>query len=354
MADTSTPLTGVWTQQRKRTSSLQGPLAWLQSTVDTHGLMAAGRSSSSLSEREIFELLQMARRNMEVYVAKWDARERESDLRHSSTRVLTLRMSDMARTASSPDANTITTRSAETTVVGEIHAAHERRSSSRRSYQQPPCGVHELCADDTLAGFASYRFLTQETIPVVYLLELHVSEHWRRRGLGSLLLDAVRQIGRAARRQGLLLTVQLSNRSACQFYRAKGLEESPISPRRCAPPALAMHAEHEIMQHLWDAEARKIMESRGELARQKLFRQAGAALSDTCSNCQRTEGHAASSTSLLESTAGNSRGADDDHSAYLQQSPSRQHKRDGDGSLDNWLARRPGKTPRTSKVTQPA
>jgi len=108
---------------------------------------------------------------------------------------------------------------------------------------------------------------------VLYLLELQLDERWRRRGLGSLLLEAVEGIGRAARRpcHGLLLTVHLSNAAARRFYRAKGLEESPVSPSLCAPAPLAALCEHEVLQRLWNEDARATMKARGALAQRKLL-----------------------------------------------------------------------------------
>jgi len=123
-----------------------------------------------------------------------------------------------------------------------------------------------------LAGFASYRCVSQETVPVVYLLELHLAPAHRRRGLGSLLLGAVRAFGVAARRHGLMLTVHLDNASARAFYAAAGLEVSPVSPARCAPPGLPYT--HHILQQLWEPGAAAALARRGEATRHFLAQQA--------------------------------------------------------------------------------
>ena len=47
-------------------------------------------------------------------------------------------------------------------------------------------------AGGATVGFASYRLTSQETVPVVYLLELQIEPPYRRQGLGSLLLRTVR------------------------------------------------------------------------------------------------------------------------------------------------------------------
>ena len=126
--------------------------------------------------------------------------------------------------------------------------------------------------DGALVGFASYRCMSQETVAVAYLLELQLDVRHRRRGVGSLLLRAVCDFGRAAQRRGLLLTVHLENSGACHFYHACGLEISPISPARCAPAGLAFR--HHIMQLLWDAAAQETVRTRGEATRIYLLEQA--------------------------------------------------------------------------------
>ena len=67
-------------------------------------------------------------------------------------------------------------------------------------------------ASSDLVGFASFRFVTQETLRIVYLFELQLEQAYRRRGLGTALLHAVRQSGLTASRQGLLLTVHVRRR----------------------------------------------------------------------------------------------------------------------------------------------
>lgn len=58
------------------------------------------------------------------------------------------------------------------------------------------------------------------------------------------------------------------------FYSARGILVSPISPSRCAPPALAATMHHEVRQCFWSAEAEKVMENRGIAAKRKLHEEA--------------------------------------------------------------------------------
>ena len=124
----------------------------------------------------------------------------------------------------------------------------------------------------SVVGFASFRFVTQETLRVVYLFELHLEEPRRRQGLGSALLAAVHGHGTAARKQGMLLTVHTRNLNARRFYDARGLEVSPTSPSQCAPPSVAVQAGYDVMQSLWSDEARETMRKRGTAARALLHR----------------------------------------------------------------------------------
>jgi len=152
---------------------------------------------------------------------------------------------------------------------------HQHERDDRRAEMvNPRTRVLVLRSEDdgTLVGFAAYRCMSQETVAVAYLLELQLDVRHRRRGVGSLLLRAVCDFGRAAARRGLLLTVHLENGGACHFYRACGLEISPISPARCAPAGLPFR--HHIMQLLWDSAAQETVRTRGEATRVYLLEQA--------------------------------------------------------------------------------
>ena len=74
---------------------------------------------------------------------------------------------------------------------------------------------------------------------------------------------------RAQGAAGLMLTVHLRNTAARRFYAgsAVGFEVSPISPAQCAPPTTASACDYEILQKLWDEDARRALRKRGALAR---------------------------------------------------------------------------------------
>ena len=238
----------AWRQKRRRSEPEVGIEAYTKlcaAVKSQPALRVDWRTGGSLSPAEAKEAVVLATQNMAQLVAGWDASEREAEILHPATRVLMLRSTPIA---------------ADGAPSSSEHAADVQGQS--------------LGPDGALVGFASYRFVTQETIRVVYLLELHVDTWWRQNNLGSLLLDTVREIGRAGQRQGLMLSVHLTNEAALRFYRARGLEASPVSPSRCAPPAIAATAEYEILQCLWDADARLRMKARGDAARLFLAKRA--------------------------------------------------------------------------------
>ncbi|KAL1510619.1 hypothetical protein AB1Y20_006920 [Prymnesium parvum] len=258
--------------------------ASLASTVDPcANLRAAARgkhlrlvecAGGRLAERERQEALSLVRANMSGY-ADWEERARLAELTHSNTRLLLLRSAPAA----------------------PLPAGHAPPRRLRSRGAEP-----EVADGSRLVGFASFRFVTQaclhilsaapapparsahlasqwlaqETLAVVYLLELQLEPAWRRQGLGSELLAAVVRYGEMKGRKGLLLTVALANHPARAFYSARKIEVSPVSPARCAPPSIAAAAHHELRQYLWSAEAEATMEARGAAARKALYEKAVA------------------------------------------------------------------------------
>lgn len=121
-----------------------------------------------------------------------------------------------------------------------------------------------------LLGFASYRLnVLEEGVRVCYLYELQLEQAARGMRLGSTLVSEVEAVAKAACSLGLMLTVHTRNAAARRFYRndALGFEVAPISPAECAPPSIAASCEYEILQKLWDAEARRSLLKSGAQAR---------------------------------------------------------------------------------------
>ena len=88
--------------------------------------------------------------------------------------------------------------------------------------------------------------------------------------LGSELIAEVEAAARAERARGLMLTVHTRNAAARRFYTqpgGAGFEVSPLSPAECAPPFAAQACDYEILQKLWDDDARRVLVKKGSMAR---------------------------------------------------------------------------------------
>ena len=68
--------------------------------------------------------------------------------------------------------------------------------------------------------------------------------------------------------------MSLANEPARAFYSARGILVSPVSPARCAPPALHATLHYEVRQCLWSTDAEATMEARGAAAKRALHEQA--------------------------------------------------------------------------------
>jgi ribosomal protein S18 acetylase RimI-like enzyme len=124
--------------------------------------------------------------------------------------------------------------------------------------------------NNALLGFAAWRLQVEEGVPVGYLYELQLEEFARGMRLGSELIAEVEAAARAERARGLMLTVHTRNAAARRFYTqpgGAGFEVSPLSPAECAPPFAAQACDYEILQKLWDDDARRVLVKKGSMAR---------------------------------------------------------------------------------------
>lgn len=71
----------------------------------------------------------------------------------------------------------------------------------------------------------------EEDENVVYIYEIHISEHFRDCGLGRHLFKMVEHIGKATGMDKSMLTVFKRNTYARKWYTSRGYEEDEISPR---------------------------------------------------------------------------------------------------------------------------
>lgn len=131
-------------------------------------------------------------------------------------------------------------------------------------------------ASDRLVAFSASRQVEEETLQVRYVLELHIDEEHRRKGLGRALVADMREAAEREGSCGLMLTVDARNREAAAFYAVLGFQTSPCSPSACAPSSLLRArslfagASYELLVLLWEEGARATLARRGAEARAEL------------------------------------------------------------------------------------
>ncbi|THY14762.1 hypothetical protein D6D01_08051 [Aureobasidium pullulans] len=85
--------------------------------------------------------------------------------------------------------------------------------------------------DLSIIGFLSFMITQEEEENVIYIYEIHISEHFRDCGLGQHLFKMVEHIGEATGMDKSMLTVFKRNTHARKWYTSRGYEEDEISPR---------------------------------------------------------------------------------------------------------------------------
>jgi len=82
-----------------------------------------------------------------------------------------------------------------------------------------------------------------------HLLNLVISRHWQRKGLGSRLLRHLLQVARDYQAEAVYLEVRASNRAANQLYQRTGFQE--IGMRRNYYPAESGREDALVMRLVW-------------------------------------------------------------------------------------------------------
>ncbi|KAI4767497.1 hypothetical protein E4T52_17331 [Aureobasidium sp. EXF-3400] len=85
--------------------------------------------------------------------------------------------------------------------------------------------------DQSIIGFLSFMITQEEDENVVYIYEIHISEHYREYGLGRHLFSMVEHIGKVTGMDKAMLTVFKRNTHARRWYDARGYSVDEISPR---------------------------------------------------------------------------------------------------------------------------
>ncbi|KAJ8442905.1 hypothetical protein Cgig2_022271 [Carnegiea gigantea] len=104
-----------------------------------------------------------------------------------------------------------------------------------------------------VVGFAHYRFILEEELPVLYVYELQLEQHVQGKGVGKFLMQLLELIARKSCMAAIMLTVQKANLSAMLFYANKmNYCVSAISPSRVDPMVWS--------DQLWKRDVQSIIE----------------------------------------------------------------------------------------------
>ncbi|RLN63777.1 hypothetical protein BBJ28_00011110, partial [Nothophytophthora sp. Chile5] len=83
-------------------------------------------------------------------------------------------------------------------------------------------------------GFAHFRFVEDDGVPVLYLYEVQLASTAQRRGLGKFLMQLLQLVARRHGMELMVLTVFKSNSGAMRFYRDRlGFAVDETSPSAC-------------------------------------------------------------------------------------------------------------------------
>jgi ribosomal protein S18 acetylase RimI-like enzyme len=85
--------------------------------------------------------------------------------------------------------------------------------------------------DQSVIGFLSFMITQEEEENVVYIYEIHISDHFRDCGLGRHLFNMVEHIGNVTGMDKAMLTVFKRNTHARRWYNSRGYSVDEISPR---------------------------------------------------------------------------------------------------------------------------
>ncbi|RLN52147.1 hypothetical protein BBJ28_00021744 [Nothophytophthora sp. Chile5] len=89
-------------------------------------------------------------------------------------------------------------------------------------------------AESSPVGFAHFRFVEDDGVPVLYLYEVQLASTAQRRGLGKFLMQLLQLVARRHGMELMVLTVFKSNSGAMRFYRDRlGFAIDETSPSAC-------------------------------------------------------------------------------------------------------------------------
>ena len=112
--------------------------------------------------------------------------------------------------------------------------------------------------DQSVIGFLSFMITQEEEENVVYIYEIHISEHFRDCGLGRHLFSMVEHIGDVTGMDKAMLTVFKRNTHARRWYDSRGYSVDEISPRpRKLRGGRSIEPDYEILSKRLQEQANK-------------------------------------------------------------------------------------------------
>ena len=91
--------------------------------------------------------------------------------------------------------------------------------------------VNAGSVSERVVGFTSFMITYEDGHDVIYCYEVHLAPQLRSKGVGSLLMRIVEQIGRKVAVEKSMLTVFKSNTNALKMYAHLGYVEDQFSPQ---------------------------------------------------------------------------------------------------------------------------
>lgn len=111
--------------------------------------------------------------------------------------------------------------------------------------------VRDLQNDNSIVGFAHFRFEVEGIYEVMYVYELQIKSHLQRKGLGKRMMQLLELIGMRQKMKWVMLTVFKNNTAAVNFYEKLRYEVDETSPSRCD---INDDSSYEIMSKCIDAQ----------------------------------------------------------------------------------------------------
>ncbi|XP_008448499.2 uncharacterized protein LOC103489882 isoform X2 [Cucumis melo] len=152
-----------------------------------------------------------------------------------------------------------------------VHETSNANANGMSSKSDAEKTTTTLNKKDPVVAFVHFRFILEETIPVLYVYELQIEPRFQGRGLGTFLMELIELIACKNCMGAVVFTVQKANSKALNFYQSKlRYTISSISPSR-VNLSMAVETSYEILCKAFNEDAKAVLEGevktvRGESA----------------------------------------------------------------------------------------